>query len=150
MTNILKLELCIVHMPTDIRFLAWAFAFRLRPKRELQTKNKSCGLTVFPVSILYKSIAGRNRLVRIADGPITARHRFIKNASWVVAYQRPTRWNQVGMCHRNIRIMAHFHNWNFTVLNRYHTILTRYLVILTRYTTILTRYSTKSARYLAI
>ena len=37
----------------------------------------------YPVSILYKSIAGRYRPVRVADGPITARNRFIKNASWV-------------------------------------------------------------------
>ena len=35
-----------------------------------------------PVNILYKSIAGRYRPVRVADGPITARYRFIKNASW--------------------------------------------------------------------
>ena len=35
-----------------------------------------------PVSILYKSIAGRYRPVRVPDGPITARYRFIKNASW--------------------------------------------------------------------
>ena len=35
-----------------------------------------------PASILYKSIAGRNRPVRVADGPITARYRFIKNAYW--------------------------------------------------------------------
>ena len=35
-----------------------------------------------PVSILCKSIAGRYRPVRVADGPITARYRFIKNASW--------------------------------------------------------------------
>ena len=34
------------------------------------------------VSILYKSIAGRYRPVRVADGPMTARYRFIKNASW--------------------------------------------------------------------
>ena len=32
-----------------------------------------------PVSILYKSIAGRYRPVRVADGPITARYRFRKN-----------------------------------------------------------------------
>ena len=38
----------------------------------------------YPVSILYKSIAGRYRPVRVADGPITARCRFIKNASWVL------------------------------------------------------------------
>ena len=39
-----------------------------------------------PVSILHKSIAGRYRPVRVADGPITARCRFIKNNSWGVAY----------------------------------------------------------------
>ena len=39
--------------------------------------------TLSPVSILYKSTAGRYRPVRVADGPITARCRFIKNASWV-------------------------------------------------------------------
>ena len=38
-----------------------------------------------PASILYKSIAGRYRPVRVADGPITARYRFIKNASCGVA-----------------------------------------------------------------
>ena len=38
---------------------------------------------MYPVSILYKSIAGRYRPVRVADGPITARCRLIKNASWV-------------------------------------------------------------------
>ena len=37
-----------------------------------------------PVSILYKAIAGRYRPVRVADGPITAHYRFIKNASWVI------------------------------------------------------------------
>ena len=37
-----------------------------------------------PVSILHKSIAGRYRPVRVADGPITARCRFMKNASWAV------------------------------------------------------------------
>ena len=35
-----------------------------------------------PANILYKYIAGRYRPVRVADGPITARHRFIKNAYW--------------------------------------------------------------------
>ena len=39
---------------------------------------------VSPVSILHKSIAGRYRPVRVAEGPITARCRFIKNASWVI------------------------------------------------------------------
>ena len=35
-----------------------------------------------PVSILYKSIAGRYRPIKLADGPIMALYRFIKNASW--------------------------------------------------------------------
>ena len=30
-----------------------------------------------PVSILHKSTAGRYRPVRVADGPITARYRFM-------------------------------------------------------------------------
>ena len=34
------------------------------------------------VRIRYKSIAGRYRSVRVADGPITACFRYIKNASW--------------------------------------------------------------------
>ena len=41
-------------------------------------------LSLPQVNILYKSIAGRYRPVRVADGPITARYRFIKNASWGV------------------------------------------------------------------
>ena len=41
-------------------------------------------MTVLPVSILYKSTAGRYRPVRVADGPITASCRFIKNSSWAV------------------------------------------------------------------
>ena len=41
------------------------------------------GLRLVPISILYKSIAGRCRPVRVANGPITVRYRFIKNASWV-------------------------------------------------------------------
>ena len=54
-------------------------------------KNQSIRLTAYthqtfnPVSILHKSIAGRYRPVRIADGPITARCRFMQNASWEVA-----------------------------------------------------------------
>ena len=40
------------------------------------------------VSILYKSIAGRYRPVRVADGPITARYRVIKNASWEYAIKQ--------------------------------------------------------------
>ena len=40
-----------------------------------------------PVNILCKSIAGRYRPVRVADGPITARYRFIKNVSWGLCLQ---------------------------------------------------------------
>ena len=48
------------------------------------TGSAACVWNVkFPVSILYKSIAGHYRPVRVADGPITARYRFIKNANWV-------------------------------------------------------------------
>ena len=32
---------------------------------------------IFPVSILRKSISGRHRPVRVADGPMTARCRFM-------------------------------------------------------------------------
>ena len=35
-----------------------------------------------PISSLYNSIAGHYRPVRVADGPIMVRCRFIKNASW--------------------------------------------------------------------
>ena len=44
-----------------------------------------------PGSILHKSITGRYRPVRVADGPIMARFRFIKNASWVKAYTVTTK-----------------------------------------------------------
>ena len=41
-----------------------------------------------PVNILYKSTAGRYRPVSYPDGPITARYRFIKNASWAFCIQK--------------------------------------------------------------
>ena len=42
-----------------------------------------CSLSrTFPASILYKSIAGRLRPVRVVDRLITARYRFKKNAYW--------------------------------------------------------------------
>ena len=49
------------------------------PKKGPQSRDAT-----FPESILYKSIAGRYRPVRVADGPITARYRFMKNACWVI------------------------------------------------------------------
>ena len=39
-----------------------------------------------PVSILHKSIACSYRPVRVADGSITTRCRFIKNASWDIGF----------------------------------------------------------------
>ena len=42
-------------------------------------------IDIYPVSILRKSISGRHRPVRVADGPMTARCRFTLNASWVRA-----------------------------------------------------------------
>ena len=39
-------------------------------------------LSISPISILYKSTAGRYQPVRVADRPITARCWFIKNAYW--------------------------------------------------------------------
>ena len=57
-------------------------------RQKMMSKRFSTVFTVsltFPVSILHKSIAGRYRPVRVADGPITARYRFIKNASWVTS-----------------------------------------------------------------
>ena len=53
----------------EVRFLT------LRLRYSLETN--------YPTSILCKSIAGRYRPVRVANGPITARCRFIKNAYWV-------------------------------------------------------------------
>ena len=44
--------------------------------------RKTSTVTEEPSNILYKSIAGRYRPVSYPDGPITARYRFIKNASW--------------------------------------------------------------------
>ena len=46
--------------------------------------TQSSGISYFflyryPVSILYKFIAGRYPPIRVADGPITARYRFIRN-----------------------------------------------------------------------
>ena len=46
----------------------------------------TCAIQERPVSILHISIAGRYRPVRVADGPIKARCRFIKNTSWDIFY----------------------------------------------------------------
>ena len=49
-------------------------------KASLRTRTGEGTNNLF--SILYKSIAGRYRPVMVADGPITARYRFIKNDYW--------------------------------------------------------------------
>ena len=51
---------------------------------EKEPYQEICILCVMkiPVSILYKSIVGRYRPVRVADGPIMAHYRFTQNASW--------------------------------------------------------------------
>ena len=43
-------------------------------------------IKTIPKIILHRSIAGRYRPVKLADGPITARCRVIKNASWDQTY----------------------------------------------------------------
>ena len=56
---------------------------------KMATERKPENLSLkgnYPVSILYKSIAGRYRSVSYPDGPITARYRFIKNANWVLLH----------------------------------------------------------------
>ena len=55
-------------------------------KFDTQFSTINVRFIIYPLSILHKSIAGRYRPVRVADGPITARCRFIKNASWVHPY----------------------------------------------------------------
>ena len=59
--------------------------FSLRKSPHLINNYVDFIIPAIPVSILYKSIADCYRPVRVADGPITARYRFIKNASWDVA-----------------------------------------------------------------
>ena len=57
------------------------------------TQERSQPWCACPANILHKSIAGRYRPVSYPDGPITARCRFIKNASWVLPMARKKkRW----------------------------------------------------------
>ena len=64
-----------------------------RSKKKTSKRPSECCLPLFvlceichlPVSILRKSISGRHRPVRVADGPMTARCRFTQNASWACA-----------------------------------------------------------------
>ena len=57
-----------------------------------------CGLSFFPASILYKSIADRYRPVSYPDGPITARYKFIKTAYLVCPLFRRNNTKICKMC----------------------------------------------------
>ena len=60
------------------------------------------------VSILYKTIAGRYRPVRVADGPITVRYRFIKNARWGRPYVLPKNQDVLRPAFENIQRLQLF------------------------------------------
>ena len=68
-------------LPFDMSLIYLLYIFCLNALKHVQERRYN------PASILYKSIAGRYRPVRVADGPITARYRFIKNASWESQYK---------------------------------------------------------------
>ena len=78
--HIRQRRMCYVHA-----FVQHCFhGLSILPLASREHKPLSCpAQPMYPVSILYKFIAGRYRPVRVADGPITARYRFIKNPSWV-------------------------------------------------------------------
>ena len=67
------------HIISQLPYLYLFYLFR-----QTYIQIGSPALTLYPVSSLHKSISGRHRPVRVADGPMTARCRFTKNASWVV------------------------------------------------------------------
>ena len=60
----------------------WIFTVFVHPENIFANGAAHLRRLHIPVSILYKSITNRYQPVRVADGPITARCRFIKNASW--------------------------------------------------------------------
>ena len=68
-------------------------------KKKGRVYFRNSGMKELPVSILYKSTAGRYRPVRVADGPITACCRVMKNASWAAinnkGYVRFQRWKNL-------------------------------------------------------
>ena len=70
--HILRQTACMVVNPVMVDNFALLF--------NCSTVSRSSDL--IPIRILHKSTAGRYRPVRVADGPITARCGFIKNASW--------------------------------------------------------------------
>ena len=63
-----------------------------RLEKKKKTKKKTVFLIALSVSILRKSISGRHRPVRVADGPMTARCRFTKNANWALIKSYKNHW----------------------------------------------------------
>ena len=96
---------CSKHMDN---YLDFVFGLHSSSSRSVDSKNFKVYDKMsdhFQVSILRKSIAGRYRPVRVADGPITARCRFLKNASWVrvsIITNLPRRSPVVLSSHRSI------------------------------------------------
>ena len=80
MTLILILIHSILFLDGDLSDATSCWIYISQLIRFARASNK---ISDFPVSIFYQSTAGSYRPVRVADGPITARCRLIKNASWV-------------------------------------------------------------------
>ena len=78
-----EFELAMVNVTSVFESLKFEFYCIWFKFQQLENFIRSAYIR-YPASILYKSIAGHYRPVRVADGPITARYRFIKNAYWVV------------------------------------------------------------------
>ena len=72
---------CIVLLPGKSHYQDSLLGVKITGQVKHVHFDESDQTDYIPVSILHKSIAGRSRPVRVADGPITARCRFIKNAS---------------------------------------------------------------------
>ena len=63
--------------PFELNYLTY-LKYSTRANGEDATERRlMTDIIWFPASILYKSIAGRYRPVRVADGPMTARYRFM-------------------------------------------------------------------------
>ena len=69
------------------RFYCRAIFYMVKNILCVITSKRLGSASFYPISILRKSIAGRYWPVRVADGPITARCSFIKNASWVLSIE---------------------------------------------------------------
>ena len=99
------------HLFVDI-FYSWQWI----SKPVMKAQRRLCELPSWdsattPISILHKSITGRYRPVRVADGPIMVRCRFIKNARWDVGWS----WFSFLTWHKD----------RFLVLGIYETILVK-------------------------